>query len=83
MILLPLKHQLQNCPGLGPSCPFCYGLSIPGVSGLRAWHVNHVWSAAGREKDIVLAVGTMGEDDEARPAQVSAEMLGIINMQNI
>lgn len=34
-------------------------------------------------KDIVLAVGTTGEDDEARPAQVSAEMLGIINMQNI
>lgn len=30
-------------------------------------------------KDIVLAVGTTGEDD----AQVSAEMLGIINMQNI
>lgn len=55
------------------------GSPFPGVSGLRAWHVNHVWSAAGREKDIVLAVGTMGEDD----AQVSAEMLGIINMQNI
>lgn len=59
------------------------GSPFPGVSGLKAWHVNHVWSAAGREKDIILAVGNTGEDDEARPAQVSAEMLGIINMQNI
>lgn len=42
-----------------------------------------MWSLAGREKDIILAMGNTGEDDEARPAQVSADMLGIINVQNI
>lgn len=59
------------------------GFPFSGVSGLKAWHFNHVCSLAGREKDTILAVGNTGEDDEVRPAQVSAEMLGVINMQNI
>lgn len=58
---------------------------FPGVSGLKAWHVNHVESLAGRErKGHNSGTGEhRGEDNEARPAQVSAEMLGIINIQNI
>lgn len=61
------------------------GSPFPGVSGLEGWHFNHVCSLAGREKDAILAVGNTGEDDEVRSAQVSvsAEMLGVINMQNI
>lgn len=58
------------------------GSLFPGVSGLKAGHFNHVWSPAGREKDIILAVRSIGEDNEARPAQVSVEMWGTVCMQN-